>query len=106
VKTSTAKATYPGKKQVWRSTSDGDYVGDVVAGIDEPPPPHAEPLLTCMMRGGRRVATPPSLSAVRDRSMALVERLPDSVKVLDGEAVYPVRISERLRAERERLARR
>ena len=37
VKTSPGKATFPGRKQVWRrSDASGTYVADVIAAADEP----------------------------------------------------------------------
>jgi nicotinate phosphoribosyltransferase len=106
VKTSEGKATYPGRKQVWRrSGSDARYAGDVIATIDEPGPSGAEPLLECVMRGGRRAGPPPNLSGVRERSMGLMAKLPAELKALDGAAKYPVEISERLASEQQRLAR-
>jgi nicotinate phosphoribosyltransferase len=105
VKTSAGKATFPGRKQVWRrSDAHGEYAGDVLARADEPAPAGAEPLLTCVMRAGQRVGTPPPLADVRARSRALVGRLPRALQGLAGGAPYPVQVSERLRAEQQQLA--
>ncbi|MFN8626767.1 MAG: nicotinate phosphoribosyltransferase [Candidatus Binatia bacterium] len=105
VKTSTGKATYPGRKQVWRQhDSAGVYVGDIVCGADEPPPPGAEPLLNCEMRGGHRLRRPPTLAEVRQRCRARVERLPPGLKALGRAPAYPVQFSAQLRSARNLLA--
>ncbi len=102
VKTSTGKATLPGKKQVWRhSRADGHYTEDVIALATEPRLADAEPLLSCVMRAGQRVATSPPLGDVRAACLALVERLPQPLRALDAAATYPVRVSERLAAEQQ-----
>jgi nicotinate phosphoribosyltransferase len=104
VKTSAGKVTYPGRKQVWRCAgANGEYTGDVIGTGSEPGPLDAEPMLVCVMRGGQRVGRPPDLAAVRERSLALMERLPAGLRDVDGTMVYPVRFSDRLVREQQRL---
>ena len=63
LKLSPAKATAPGRKQVWRGPSD-----DVIALRDEAAPgPNHEPLLEPVMRAGRRLASSPSIEEMRAR---------------------------------------
>ncbi|HEX5938189.1 MAG TPA: nicotinate phosphoribosyltransferase [Actinomycetota bacterium] len=63
LKLSPAKATAPGRKQVWRGPSE-----DVIALRDEVAPgPNHEPLLEPVLRVGRRLASPPSIEEMRAR---------------------------------------
>jgi nicotinate phosphoribosyltransferase len=62
LKLSAAKATTPGRKQVWRN---GDT--DLIALRDENGPPGAEPLMEPVMVNGRRVAPSPPLDVSRSR---------------------------------------
>jgi nicotinate phosphoribosyltransferase len=63
LKLSPAKATAPGRKQVWRGPSE-----DVIGLRDEPTPgPNHEPLLEAVMRAGRRLAPAPPVETMRRR---------------------------------------
>jgi nicotinate phosphoribosyltransferase len=107
-KRSTGKATWPGRKQVWRSYGpDGRMAGDIL-GLEGDT--HAgEPLLRLVMRNGRRVDPPPTLADIRGRAERELARLPERLRSLAGGAPYPVRVAEsleKLAAETdERLAR-
>jgi nicotinate phosphoribosyltransferase len=101
-----AKATYPGRKQVFRySNARGEFAADKIALEDERPN-GGEPLLIEVMRGGQRVAEPESINALRDRCMASLDRLPKRFRQTHRQAVYPVRYSERLTAMREKVRQR
>jgi nicotinate phosphoribosyltransferase len=95
-KRSSGKATWPGRKQVWRSyAADGRMAGDVVGLEDET---HAgEPLLRLVMQTGRRVAPPPTLTDIRARAARELARLPEPLRSLGDGATYPVRVSESLK---------
>lgn len=104
IKTSPGKATLPGRKQVWRSNgADGVFRGDVIALHDEPAPSDSEPLLTCVMRAGKRLQPSPSLDELRARARTLEARLPAPLRRLDSAPSYPVAVSERLAAEQRAL---
>jgi nicotinate phosphoribosyltransferase len=104
VKTSPGKATFPGRKQVWRrSDAGGTYAADVIAAADEPTPPDSEPLLFCVMRAGSRLQPPPPLAPARERCRVLVGRLPAALAKLEAGPGYPVDFSDRLKREREEL---
>ncbi len=63
LKLSPAKASAPGRKQVWRGPSE-----DVIALRDEAAPgPNHEPMLEPVMRAGRRLAPAPSIEEMRAR---------------------------------------
>ena len=97
-KTSEGKATWPGRKQLWRC----DEL-DVLALADEAGPPGGDALMEVVMRNGRRTtAGQPDLDAASDRFNQHSERLPRSVRRQSEPAGWPVRPSaglERLTAE-------
>jgi len=94
-KRSEGKATWPGRKQVFRRRGpDGRIAGDVVALIDEVLP--GEPLLRSAMRNGRRVAGLPGLPEARAHAAASLACLPAKLRRLEAQHV-PVEISQRVR---------
>jgi nicotinate phosphoribosyltransferase len=94
-KRSEGKATWPGRKQVWRSLVDDWFAGDVVALEGEPFP--GAPLLVPVMREGRRLVQP-SLEESRRYARVQLEALPRALRSLDPAPPYSVRLSEGLRA--------
>jgi nicotinate phosphoribosyltransferase len=104
LKLSTDKATLPGIKQVWRERDrDGLPVNDTLGLADEDLP--GEQLLIPVMEGGRRMPGWKSgLDAARDRAADELRHLPAAMRRLDTDlGPYPVTISERLRALRDKL---
>ena len=102
-KRSEGKATWPGRKQVYRRyAADGTIAGDVVGLLDEPLP--GEALLQPAMRSGQRVPGLPGLAEARARAAASLARLPEPLRRLEA-ATVPVEISPRLCALTARLDR-
>jgi nicotinate phosphoribosyltransferase len=98
-KKSDKKATWPGRKQVWRRYgADGRMTGDLL-GLESG---HAdgEPLLQAVMKGGRRIEPSPSLEDSRQRVKRSLERLPEPLQRLDTGTAYQVEVA----AELETLA--
>ncbi len=97
-KRSAGKATWPGRKQVFRRlAADGKFAGDVVTAEGDPQP--GEPLLAPVMAAGKITGELPSLDAARARMRDQLEHLPEALKRLeDAPSPYPVEISPRLRA--------
>jgi nicotinate phosphoribosyltransferase len=94
-KRSAGKATWPGRKQVWRSYgADGRMAGDVVALEAEPHP--GEPLLVPVMRAGRRIELQATLMDARARAARDLRRLPEPLRRMVEDAVYPVKIAPSL----------
>jgi nicotinate phosphoribosyltransferase len=93
-KNSDKKATWPGRKQVWRRyDADGRMTGDRIALERNPAAANgAEPLLDCVMRDGRRLRAAPPLDEIRARAKRDLERLPELLRRLDPDATYPVEI--------------
>jgi nicotinate phosphoribosyltransferase len=97
-KHSDKKATWPGRKQVWRRyDTDGRMAGDRIT-LERTYAPtaakagDAEPLLDCVMRDGRRLRSAPSLDDIRTRAKRDLERLPEPLRRLAPDASYPVEI--------------
>ncbi|HEY7663511.1 MAG TPA: nicotinate phosphoribosyltransferase [Xanthobacteraceae bacterium] len=94
-KRSTGKATWPGRKQVWRRYGpDGCMSGDVLSVENDVQ--QGEPLLQLVMRGGRRVTPAPTLAEIRARAARELARLPEPLRRLKPDACYPVKIADAL----------
>lgn len=94
-KLSEGKATWPGRKQVWRHfEADGTIAHDTVALAEEPP--CGEPLLHPVLRAGRRVKDGPTLTQVHAHAAASLGSLPRPLRGLEDASV-PVQISRALR---------
>ena len=96
-KRSEGKASWPGRKQVFRRFDADDRMlgdtltveGDAAAG---------SPLIECVMRNGRRLAPSPTLTEVRDYARRQLARLPLAHQALAPAPAYPVEVSAALRA--------
>jgi nicotinate phosphoribosyltransferase len=95
-KRSAGKATWPGRKQIFRRyASDGSFAGDTV-GI-ETERNEGEPLMMPAMRHGRRLQTSESLPTIRDRAQESLAAVPAPLRSLNKSADYPVEISVAVR---------
>lgn len=95
-KKSEHKATWPGRKQVWRRYgADGRMAGDSLAL--EGCPKSGEPLLAPVMQNGRRLRAPEALAEIKLRAKRELERLPEPLRRLDPDATYPVEVAPELR---------
>jgi nicotinate phosphoribosyltransferase len=94
-KFSEEKVYWPGRKQVFRFSPDGQYHHDLVACAGEEYP-EAQPLLVPVMRGGQRLAPAPAVAQIRERALAHLAQLPPAYHALRGAPAYPVEKSERL----------
>ena len=94
-KLSEGKVTWPGSKQVWRSYgADKRMRGDILSQATDSQP--GEPLIVPVMRTGKRIAPPPTLTAIREHAARELARLPAPLQALDSGAEYPVQISKAL----------
>ena len=94
-KRSEGKATWPGRKQVYRRhDADGTIAGDTVALLGEPV--DGEALLRPAMRAGKRVDGFPGLTEARAYAAASLARLPAPLRRLEPGRVT-VDISEGIR---------
>ncbi|HZP02169.1 MAG TPA: nicotinate phosphoribosyltransferase [Terriglobia bacterium] len=94
-KLSEEKVYYPGRKQVFRYSINGQYHHDLVARANEYWP-DAEPLLRPLMKEGRRLDSPVPLGELRSRTLRNLRRLPNEYKALRSAPAYPVLKSEAL----------
>ena len=94
-KRSTGKATWPGRKQVFRRYgTDGKLERDVLTLVGDDQ--RGEPLLEPVMRQGKRVAPLPDLTAIRGRVAVELERLPLRLRSLQRAEPFPVEIAPAL----------
>jgi nicotinate phosphoribosyltransferase len=95
-KRSAGKATWPGRKQVWRRFgADGCMAGDILSLEHDDQP--GERLIELVMQGGKRLKPAPTLAEIRARAARDLERLPEPLRRLEPGASYPVEVSEALR---------
>jgi nicotinate phosphoribosyltransferase len=94
-KRSEGKATWPGRKQVYRYyAGDGRFDHDVITTLDDRQ--DGEPLLHPVMKDGRRLAPSPSLGDLRRHTAAQLARLPESLRTLGAAPIHSVQISSAL----------
>jgi nicotinate phosphoribosyltransferase len=104
-KRSTGKATWPGRKQVWRRYDDrGRFARDVLT--IEGDPQDGEALIGAVMRGGRRTGPAPALNEIRVHAARGLACLPDEIRNLSTAAVYPVDVAPALAALAAKVDRR
>ncbi len=95
-KRSEGKATWPGRKQVYREYgSDGRMAGDTLCLDSEGYT--GEPLLHLVMKGGKRTERLPTLQDARALCAQDLARLPEALRSLEPAPPYPVTISRGLR---------
>lgn len=104
-KRSEGKATWPGRKQVFRTYRDGLIAADEIALEGEPR--QGEPLMQLVMKDGRRTGPAPALPELRRRALAQLELLPPPLRALEKAPELPVGISQSVKdlaAEADRVA--
>lgn len=97
MKLSKGKATLPGEKTVHRVFEDGRFDHDVIGQRHEDLP--GEELLEPVFEGGDLVYEPPSLEAIKDRTLETLRHVPERIRAIDKPDTYDVRVSDRLQAE-------
>ncbi len=101
-KFSEQKVHFPGRKQVFRFSRDGQYDRDLIARASESCP-EATPLLRLAMQEGRRVGPRPSPADLRSKTLANLNCLPAAFKRLRDAPPYPVEKSAALERLLEEL---
>jgi nicotinate phosphoribosyltransferase len=104
-KRSEQKATWPGRKQVYRTiNTEGVMQEDRVTLDDETR--EGTPLIQPCMQGNQRLAPPEPLTEIRKRIAQQLQGLPKPMKSLQTEFTYPVKISRALEDLAEAVDRR
>ena len=102
-KFSTSKISYPGRKQVFRSSApDGAYERDVL-GLASETYAGAELLLEPVVENGEIVRSLPSLEELQAQAAENLARLPARCRQLEASDLYPVEKSPALRELLESL---
>jgi nicotinate phosphoribosyltransferase len=96
-KRSEGKATWPGRKQIYRqSAADGTLTGDCLGLAAHPHP--GERLLQPMLRNGKRLFVAEPLTAIRERAHRQLAALPAHLRDNETTPPYPVEIAPELQA--------
>ena len=96
-KRSEGKATWPGRKQVFRHFAEDGTIAEDILTV-EGDAQTGEPLLAPVVRAGSRVAPLPALDAIRAHAATQRDRLPTALRRLDGGGTCPVQVAPALRA--------
>jgi len=96
-KRSEGKATWPGRKQVYRNYNDNGIMSGDTVTVDNTPCA-GQPLLQLVMQGGKTVAGQPTLIEAREQAQRQLNGLPVSLRQLSNTPEYPVIISAELQA--------
>ena len=94
LKKSSGKATYPGRKQIFRIVQDKQIIGDTI-GL-ETERQDGTPLIRKVMAGGKRLEKPEPLRELARRTKEQLHLIPPSLRRLTGTGSYPVAISDAL----------
>jgi nicotinate phosphoribosyltransferase len=96
MKQSSHKATYPGRKQIFRVYDEAQLHADRLGLVDEPANSNEQLLLQPVMKKGKRINAPETLDTIQKRTRASVISLPHSTRQLDNPLSVPVNISKAL----------
>jgi nicotinate phosphoribosyltransferase len=91
-KRSEGKATWPGRKQVYRTVDASNRMALDVLTLEGQPADGA-PLMQPAMRSGKRTAACPPLAAVRDRAAASLAQLPETLRGLETAPAFVVQVA-------------
>jgi nicotinate phosphoribosyltransferase len=103
LKLSTGKVSSPGKKQVLRAYDNGGWLRKDVITLRDEKLPDTEPILKKVMARGKTIAPTQSLDQARSTFLTDFQRLPDPIKAISHPATYPVELSAKLTAAREKI---
>ena len=96
-KRSEGKATWPGRKQIFRRYGPDGRMREDLLTLDDRSEA-GEPLIQAVMRAGRRLATPAPLNELRAYAADQLAHLPEPFRGLRDVPPYPVKISDALTA--------
>lgn len=96
MKQSNHKATYPGRKQIYRQITEGKFIKDRLALASESPRENEQPLLELVMKQGQPVQQPVSLKDIQQRTATSVASLSPATRQLYEPTQLSVEISDAL----------
>ncbi|MEH2069477.1 MAG: nicotinate phosphoribosyltransferase [Nostoc sp.] len=94
MKQSSGKITYPGRKQIFRSLTEGKVKADRLGLLGESS--LEQPLLELVVQQGKQLQPPETLETIRQRTAASVASLPQQTRRLDRPVAVEVEISAAL----------
>jgi nicotinate phosphoribosyltransferase len=90
MKSSSGKATYPGCKQIFRRSNQGQVQGDRLGLQSETAAPDEQPLMQMVLQQGKRLCSSEPLDAIAQRTAATVASLPAAVRQIEQpQAIEP-----------------
>ncbi|MTJ52593.1 nicotinate phosphoribosyltransferase [Anabaena sp. UHCC 0253] len=104
MKESSGKFTYPGKKQIFRSFTAGKLEKDRLGLIAENSE-NEKPLLQLVMKDGKQLQSPETLTMIRQRTKASVASLSEETRRLENPISVKIEISESLQKLTEKTKR-
>jgi nicotinate phosphoribosyltransferase len=96
MKQSNHKATYPGRKQIYRQIAEGKLIQDRLALASESPLENEQSLLELVMKQGQRVQQPVSLKDIQQRTATSVASLSPATRQLYEPTQLVVEVSDAL----------
>lgn len=102
-KSSEGKATWPGRKQVYRQYADDGCMARDIVALEDDDPQQGASLIQPFMRSGKRLHPNPSVQELRSQALINYQHLPAAMTALDPAPGYPVTISSALRAMADQL---
>ncbi len=103
MKQSSHKATYPGRKQIFRTYNQGIIESDRLGLATDSIQGEETPLLQLVMKEGKPLFEPESLDTIRQRTQAFVTSLPSATRHLSQPTSVGVKISNTLEFLRQSL---
>ena len=101
MKESNNKLTYPGRKQIFRSTTDGQIQFDRLGLQNEVARDNERGLLEIVMQQGKKLRSPSTLEQIRQRTATSVASLPPKVRSISDPETFLVKISPALESLRQ-----
>jgi nicotinate phosphoribosyltransferase len=105
MKQSSQKATYPGRKQIFRCQEDSQILSDRLGLAEETASRNERPLLERVMEGGKSIKAPDTIESIKKRTQKSVLSLPDQTRQLNNSMPIPVNISDALESLRKAVIR-
>jgi nicotinate phosphoribosyltransferase len=101
-KGSEGKATWPGRKQIYRRITQNGRLGGDCLSLETCPYP-GDPLLQPVLGKGKRLGAPESLGVIRARVEEQLALLPPALRANGTSPSYPVEVAPELKALAARL---